>query len=66
MKNLIKPLALGGTVFLAPISAFALDITAIVAEMATAVTDVTAVFAAMAGVIGLMFVISRVRQLAKS
>lgn len=66
MKKLFKPLALGGGILLAPLSAFALDTTAIVAELATAVTDVTAVFTAMSAVIGLMFVISRVRQLAKS
>lgn len=66
MKNLIKPLAIGGAAFLAPLSAFALDTTAIVSELGTAVTDVTAVFVAMSAVIGLMFVISRVRQLAKS
>lgn len=66
MKNLIKPLAIGGAALFAPLSAFALDTTAIVAELGTAVTDVTAVFVAMSAVIGLMFVISRVRQLAKS
>lgn len=63
-QNLVKA-SLVSTVFAAP-AAFALDTTDILAELSTAVTDVTAVFGGMAAVIGLMFIIGRIRQLVKA